>query len=70
MATEYLGTGALARIFSVSDETIRSWLRRGCIAEPSTAFGMRIFSQEDVEQIRQWRERVLAERAKKSARAA
>jgi len=50
---KYYETGDVARAFGVSSEAVRKWEREGTIAAPiRTVGGRRLFSLEQVEEIR------------------
>jgi len=50
---KYMETGDVARTFGVSSEAVRKWEREGTIVAPiRTVGGRRLFSLEQVEEIR------------------
>ena len=56
-APAFMESGQVARILGVSVEALRYWEREGVIAPPlRTAGGRRLFTPEQVEEIRQKRE--------------
>jgi excisionase family DNA binding protein len=46
---DFLSSGDVARLASVSVETVRAWERRGKLASARTAGGIRLFARIDVE---------------------